>query len=300
VLLTVPPVIAADPPPAITDYRPLFQPVQDRAGRQLVAIRSFRQGAIPSCLVVDPATFATAVLPADSLSNAPAAAGTPYGRALERFTAPPYRLQNHGATRAPRPVVGVSLTVDLCPSGRPFERELFSRLGRFATRDGQPVPVAIAITGLWLERHGAELAWLVEESRQGRLAITWVNHSDHHPYDAGLPLDRTFLLTAGVDPARELLALERKLLARGIVPSPFVRFPGLVADSRVIATARDLGLIPLGSDAWLAKGEVPRDGSFILVHGNGNEPRGIEKFLAYLDRQPTARFLSLAANFTGE
>ena len=115
-----------------------------------------------------------------------------------------------------------------------------------------------------------------------------------------LPLEQTFLLTAGIDPAQELLALERKLLEHGIVPSPFVRFPGLVADARVIGTARKLGLIPLGSDAWLAKGELPQDGSFILVHGNGNEPRGIEKFLAYLDRQPPARFLSLAANFTGE
>jgi hypothetical protein len=41
----------------------------------------------------------------------------------------------------------------------------------------------------------------------------------------------------------------------------------------------ELGLIPLGSDAWLAKGGIPVAGSFILVHGNGNEPGGVRRFL---------------------
>ena len=39
------------------------------------------------------------------------------------------------------------------------------------------------------------------------------------------------------------------------------------------------GLIPVGSDAWLAKNEVPSAGSIVLVHGNGNEPVGVEKLL---------------------
>ena len=40
------------------------------------------------------------------------------------------------------------------------------------------------------------------------------------------------------------------------------------------------GLVPTGSDAWLAKGQTPRPGSIVLVHGTGNEPLGVRRFLA--------------------
>ncbi len=35
-------------------------------------------------------------------------------------------------------------------------------------------------------------------------------------------------------------------------------------------------LIPLSADAWIAKNEAVKEGSFILIHGNKNEPQGIE------------------------
>ena len=41
-----------------------------------------------------------------------------------------------------------------------------------------------------------------------------------------------------------------------------------------------LGLIPLGSDAWLAKNEWPREGSIVLVHANGNEPLGVRRLMS--------------------
>lgn len=34
-------------------------------------------------------------------------------------------------------------------------------------------------------------------------------------------------------------------------------------------------LIPLGANAWIAKNEPIKEGSFILIHGNKNEPEGI-------------------------
>ena len=37
-------------------------------------------------------------------------------------------------------------------------------------------------------------------------------------------------------------------------------------------------LISLGADAWLALDQRPNDGSIVLVHPNGNEPRGIKLF----------------------
>ena len=68
---------------------------------------------------------------------------------------------------------------------------------------------------------------------------------------------------------------EKLLISRQEVPSLFIRFPGLISDRNVIETVKKLGLIPLGAEAWLAKGQQIRDGSVVLVHGNGNEPAGL-------------------------
>ncbi|WP_063653705.1 hypothetical protein [Candidatus Arsenophonus triatominarum] len=47
---------------------------------------------------------------------------------------------------------------------------------------------------------------------------------------------------------------------------------------------KNLGLIPIGSNAWLAKGEQPKSGSIVLIHGNGNEPAGIKIALNLINR----------------
>ena len=83
------------------------------------------------------------------------------------------------------------------------------------------------------------------------------------------------------------------LLENGLIPSPFFRFPGLVADGGLLEKLRQLSLIPIGSDAWLAKGENPANGSFILVHGNGNEPQGVRKLLPLLRGENHLRLLPL-------
>ncbi|GFO61634.1 hypothetical protein GMST_39590 [Geomonas silvestris] len=283
----------------ITEYRVVRSLVRDTAGRQRLAIRSFRCDGIPHLLVVDPLSFATFDLPASELSTeVPAAenalAATPFGRALKSSTAAPFPLQNDGATRAEAPLGGVCLTVDLCPSKRSFERELFDTLVDGAA----PVPVAVAVTGAWLLSHPEELAYLKRESAAGKLVITWMNHSLHHPYDPQAPLARTFLLTPGTDFDAEVLEVEKLLLARGLVPSPFFRFPGLVSDAATVKRLRELSLIPIGADAWLAKGEHPKKGSFILVHGNGNEPKGIKLILPML-RRGELNLMPLSAAFGG-
>lgn len=129
-----------------------------------------------------------------------------------------------------------------------------------------------------MEGHSADLDWLKTEEQQGALRITWVNHSFHHRVSNHLPLRENFLLEPGTDLESEILDTERLMLANGILPSAFFRFPGLVSNAGAFLRVVDLGLIPIGSDAWLAKGQWPREGSIILVHGNGNEPMGIEKF----------------------
>ncbi len=52
-----------------------------------------------------------------------------------------------------------------------------------------------------------------------------------------------------------MLEAGKVLVSHNIAPSPFFRFPGLVSDQTLIEKLKDFGFIPLGSDAWLAKGE---------------------------------------------
>ena len=283
----------------ITDYRVMSEPVSDRAGRALVAVRSFTCDGVPRLLAIDPATLLSYDLPADSVSRKSGSASawldsTRLGRALSRYNSAPYRLQNGGAVRAEAEVDGLFLTVDLCPSRRPFERELFQAAAGLSNE--APVPVAVAVTGAWLNTHPQELAYLKGEIEAGRLAVTWVNHSYHHHYDPKAPLSENFLLTPGTDHLSEVLELEQQLLTLGLVPSPFFRFPGLVSDRATVERLRELSLIPIGSDAWLAKGEEPRRGSFILVHGNGNEPKGVKLLLPLL-KNKDLRLLPLPAAF---
>jgi hypothetical protein len=59
----------------------------------------------------------------------------------------------------------------------------------------------------------------------------------------------------------------------------------LVANEAALSITQELGLIPLGSNAWLNKGEKPQPGSIVLIHGNGNEPRGVHLFMKALEQK---------------
>ncbi len=72
------------------------------------------------------------------------------------------------------------------------------------------------------------------------------------------------------------------MIEKGITPSLFFRFPGLVSAEALFLAVTGFGLIPLGSDAWLAKNQWPRPGSIVLVHANGNEPLGVRRFIRLL------------------
>jgi hypothetical protein len=288
----------------ITDYQPIFRAGIDTSGNLRIAVRQYKRNNTPYLLLVNPVTLETATVreadidfdrdePPDALRN------TPFVRALDSYTAPPYKLQNHGIVRAESATQGMFLTVDMCPSKRPYEKVFFMAVAEQSLQSGRGTPVAIAITGNWLENHPNEFAWIVRLIKDGKLAITWVNHSASHPFDPNASLDRNFLLTPGIDFEREVLTTERLLLERDLIPSVFFRFPGLVADGKLVRKLRELSLIPVGSDAWLAKGEIPKKGSIILVHGNGNEPQGILKALPLLRKAGHVKFLPLTEAIVG-
>lgn len=289
----------------ITEYNPIFLAGRDSRGAARIAIRKYKKDGVPFLLLVDPFSFGTSIIEASSFApggdTIPGRVdGNPYVRALDRYSAPPRGLQNHGLVHGESPMTGVFLTIDMCPSAKPFERGFFLTLAEAASHRGSAVPVAVAITGKWLKTHGEDFAWLVERIREGKLAVTWINHSATHPYNPDAPMDKNFLLTPGIDFEKEVLDTERLLLENGLIPSPFFRFPGLVANGALVGKLRKLALIPIGSDAWLAKGETPVNGSVILVHGNGNEPLGISMALRLLKVMGEARLLPLREAFSSQ
>lgn len=262
----------------ISDYRPVFKPYLDREAHVKIAIREFHRGRSAMLLSVDPATFETFIVDSgDMATEAKDVSKTPFMRALSKYTARKEGLQNHGITEGESSGKGAFLTVDLCPSRKDLDKGLFeSTMG--LDKDA-PVPVAIAVSGLWIEKHREDLDWVLEKVRSKRLSVTWVNHTYSHPFDVEKPFEKNFLLSDVVDIEKEILAEEALLIENGLTPSPFFRFPGLVSDSRLVDKLKALSLIPIGSNAWLAKGEMPKKGSIILVHGNGNEPPGIKNLL---------------------
>jgi hypothetical protein len=279
---------AADPSSAsrISGYQPIFRPFYGEDGTIQVAIRSYKRDDDDRLLLLDPHRFTIRESAAAPVLSSRAAGDeawqeTPFARALARQTAPPYPLQNDGLREAEIPGEGFFLTADLCPTKKPLDRRFFE--ATMGLPQEKPIPVAVMVSGLWLQGHQADLAWLKEQDAAGRIAITWVNHSFTHFYDPALPLEKNFLLKRGTNFASEVLSLEMLLLQHDLVPSPFFRFPGLVSNRQLIEQLRDLHLIPIGSNAWLAKGESPQPGSIILVHANGNEPAGIRLLTSFYD-----------------
>jgi peptidoglycan/xylan/chitin deacetylase (PgdA/CDA1 family) len=177
------------------------------------------------------------------------------------------------------------LTADLCPSKHSLDRVFFTEVIKRLGKEESPVPLAIAITGIWMEEHPDDFSWLLDLVKSGSISVTWINHSYHHRTGRDTDLSRDFLLSEGTDIDHEILMTEKKLIENGALPSVFFRFPGLVSNDSLVKKVVSFGLIPIGSDAWLAKNQWPTDGSIVLVHANGNEPVGIQRFFKLLDEE---------------
>lgn len=283
--------------PKINNYVPIFQLLYDSHAQPKVAIRSYERDRVKYFLAVDPYSLETQIIMAATTTPISPPEGTqikqivtpsslledsPFLTALERYNLPPYKLQNYGATSALYETAGMFLTIDMCPSTKTFEKEFFEELARLQKENTTPAPIAVAVSALWMINHHKEFAWLKEQSALGKLDITWVNHSFSHPYKPSAPLDRNFLLMNEDKFEEEVLQTEIVLLENNLLPSVFFRFPGLVSNENLTKKLNKLSLIPLGSHAWLAKGEKITPGAFILVHGNGNEPEGIRVIMPLL------------------
>jgi hypothetical protein len=266
---------------SVGDYRSVLRACRAADGRRSLAIREMSLAGEPVVLLADPQALTTRLERAACWTCKDAAdeelSGTRLMHAVEASAAAPglvHRgfLENAGLTHGGSS--GAYLTGDLCPSSRPLDRDFLERL---ATKEERP-PIALSISGLWLLHHFADYQWLLQRQTGGAFEITWVDHSYHHQFRRGVPNDRNFLLTPGVDPDAEILDTERLLIANGQTPSLFFRFPGLISSAPLMQAARRHHLIALGADAWLAIGQRPRAGSIVLVHPNGNEEIGLKMF----------------------
>ena len=214
------------------DYHAILQSCVNDAGARRLATRRMALGAEALLLTVDPDSLATSLERARCWrcadTNDAAEADTRFLRALKKpepAPATPDVLEDAGLLRGKGE--GVFVTGDLCPSRRPLDRDFLELLAG----QGPGTPVALAISGLWIVHHADDLEWLKQQAASGALNIAWVNHSYHHPYVKSRPDAQTYLLTPGVDIDAEIFDTERLMIANGLTPSAFFRFPGLVSDA---------------------------------------------------------------------
>lgn len=274
---------------SIENYTKYFALTKYQNKDQLV-IRKFKRAGTWSYLVVDPEALTTAIVNNKDLSLKELS----WEQALSYFKTSAYartiaeagqlsgNLQDAGIIHGFPKEKGITLTIDLCPSHKPLDRIIFTSLIAEFQKVEKPVPLAISITGRWMLTHEADLDWLKGLVTSGDIVITWVDHSYNHRVSAKAPLQTNFLLEPGTDLNFEILGTELAMLQKGLVPSVFFRFPGLVSDAQVVGKLLTYGIIPVGSDAWLAKGQATHAGSIVLIHGNGNEPVGVKDFIKLL------------------
>ena len=263
----------------ITHYRAVHPAYCTRIDHEeWTVLREFHEENRTRFLSVDTRTLRTGILDAP-VRRSSCRDGSRYRRLLRSASSPPFPLQNDGITHGDH---GLYLTTDLCPSSKKgFERRLYETIVQHFPH---PVPLTLFITERWIDAHPDAFETLRSWDRNGSLEITWGNHTAWHHYHPGKPLEKNFVLSPEENLTADVLELERTLLQRGITPSIFFRFPGLVSDERSVQTVQGLGLITIGTDAWLAKGQTPKEGSILLLHGNRNEPKGIDRFLRLLER----------------
>ena len=241
------------------------------------ALRSFFKNNQQYFLVVNTNTLKTLLASAIPLKKEPCSASSYYQKLLNSSTTSPFPLHNDGIIKNPK---GITLTTDLCPSSKKgFEKKLYETL--FKTFPS-PTPVTIFITKRWILKHKKEFNQLKKWQKEQKLAITWGNHTAYHHYYPKLPDNKNYVLAKKENFKKDVFDLEKTLLLNNITPSIFFRFPGLVSNKKRVNELKNMGLIPIGANSWLAIGQKLQKESIILLHGNKNEPQGVKLFLKLL------------------
>ncbi len=271
---------------AVKNYQPTYNSCFFQ-GREVLSLRSFSLNGQNVNLMVEPNTSKTSIVFQECLKSCGEVDelyfnGSHYGANHLNSFMSPFPLMNDGLGFGGSQKY-IALTIDMCPSSRGFSSDVYTKLDELSKNQLRAIPVGVAMTKRWLKRWPTEFKQIKKLQLEGKLEVDWVNHSANHRYNPKKSLDENFLLMAGTDMEEEVLGNEVALIEEGVTPSVYFRFPGLVSDYDTINYVANLGLITLGSNAWLAKGEEPQFGSIILIHGNRNEVVGEKKLIKYID-----------------
>jgi hypothetical protein len=291
-VLSVPCSYSQAVPEKITNYK-VFYGTAEYSHESILVIREYEQYKQTFYVGVEPDNLKTLIVPAVKAFVKPCSwqeilnnyKSTSYIKALKASQKHSYTLQDAGIVHGFPKEHGITLTIDLCPSHKPLDRVIFTSLITEFKKTERPVPLALSITGRFMNSHADDIRWIKSLVDSGEIVVTWINHTYDHHYNPRLPLRNNFLLEQGTDINFEILQTEIDMLQKGLMFSVFFRFPGLVSDHQVVDSINHYGLIPIGSDAWLAKGQPAFGGSIVLIHGNGNEPLGIKDFISLLQQE---------------
>lgn len=287
--LSMPCISVAQNYTKIVNYKVAYSTAISKEGT-FIGLRSFENDRQESLLLlVNPQTLKTSVdfvgnykiLPSSRRRILRNFRTTNYVKGLSEAAINDMQLQDAGIDVTKPAKNGINLTIDLCPSRKPLDRDIFEAIFTEFKKVEQPAPISVSVSGKWMLKHQEDLDWLKGLVKKNELSITWINHTYNHEVNH-LPLKENFLLSTGTDLNIEVLENEKLMLKNGLIPSVFFRFPGLVSDASLVDKIEGYGLIPIGSDAWLAKGEIAKAGSIVLIHGTGNEEIGVKDFIALL------------------
>lgn len=257
----------------ISEYKAVNKSIVYK-NKNYTILRSFKKDEKSYFLLVDEDTLKTKIVEKTEISEKETTfKNTRYKKLLNRYKTAPYKLQNFGVNEINSD--NIYLTVDLCPSSKEGYEDVFFKS---LSNKEKPTPITVFISGKWITKHQKEFLELIFLEKEKKVVITWGNHTFSHPYNPTAPVEKNFLLTPNINVLDEVLNLEKLLLSYDITPSILFRYPGLVSNEKISRWINSLGLIPIASNAWLAKDEKVKKGSVILVHGNKNEPLGIKKF----------------------
>ena len=278
---------------SVEGYKSVFECI-DFNNKSYIAFRSFEFNSKKALLIVDTNSLKSGVVLESDISKQKCSKEIYNSRYIKLLANAKYetdhKLQNDGIGSSGG---GIVLTTDLCPSSKKgFEDRLYMGLIK---RFKNPVPVTLFITKRWILKHEKEFEQLRNWQKEGKLNITWGNHTSKHIYHPKVELKHNFVLSSEENLIQDVLDLEVELLKRGVVPSPFFRFPGLVSDKNSMNIVANLGLIAIGSNTWIAKGEKIKQDSIILLHGNKNEPKGVDVFLKELHNLELQEPISITA-----
>lgn len=309
---------------ALEGYQSIFaQDCLSKTGATTIAIRQWSEAGTTKFLVVDPETNVTRIVEAREAGVCtPTAADSrvttePYMVAVNHYTKnPSVELigADHGfKTFVPECLKSDSrpfaITIDMCPSTHIYESGFYKELaaracdfeGGIARRRSKALPtrIAVSISGKWIKHHERQLEEIKALDKAGCLDITWVNHSYAHPYNPELRDhdELNFFIPYKLkDFVDDLMRNEQYLIEHGLTPSIFYRFPGLMSKEDQIHALKNLGLIPLGTSAWItlnggdkqyerygmAKDQTAKPGRVGLFHGNGKMPIDVTNARKYV------------------